>query len=83
MLNIPYNFGLTETKPYHLTTFNYLILMPLIYNRYMSLDFKCEISLHSDKVKWLLWPVVFLKFSTKSLAMSECSTIEISDKYSL
>ena len=31
MLNIPYNFDLIETKPYHLTTFNYLILMPLIY----------------------------------------------------
>ena len=24
----------------------------------MCLDFKCEISLHSDKVKWLLWPIV-------------------------
>ena len=23
----------------------------------MSVDFKCEISLHSDKVKWLLWQI--------------------------
>ena len=23
----------------------------------MSLDFKCEIPLHSYKVKWLLWPI--------------------------
>ena len=31
MLNVPYNFDLTETKLYCLTTFNYLILMLLIY----------------------------------------------------
>ena len=31
MLNVPYNFDLTETKLYHLTAFNYLILMLLIY----------------------------------------------------
>ena len=31
MLNIPYNFDLTETKPYCLTIFNYLILMLLVY----------------------------------------------------
>ena len=52
MLNIPYNFDLTKTKPYHLTTSNCTILMSIcIYNRYMSLDFKQEISSHSDKVK--------------------------------
>ena len=52
MLNIPYNFDLTEITPYHLTTFNCLILMLLVYIiEICPLDFKCEISLHSEKIK--------------------------------
>ena len=31
MLNIPYNFDLTETKPYCLTTFICPILIPFVY----------------------------------------------------
>ena len=59
MLNIPYNFDLIETKLYCLTTFNYLILMPLIYIIDTCLQIlNVKFSLHSDKVKWLLWPIV-------------------------